>query len=95
MSLQCRLVDIKEVRAKGETVKPGDMWYYGKTLVIKLPCGDDWAPVHPDGAGWDITGEPPIITVRWVDEELIEGVCATCRSRKQRIDGQYSNLRRL
>jgi Zn finger protein HypA/HybF involved in hydrogenase expression len=33
--------------------------------------------------------------VRWVDEELIEGVCATCRSRKQRIDGQYSNLRRL
>jgi hypothetical protein len=62
MSLQCRLVDIKEVRAKGETVKPGDMWYYGKTLVIKLPCGDDWAPVHPDGAGWDITGEPPIIT---------------------------------
>jgi hypothetical protein len=62
MSLQCRLIDIKEVRAKGETVQPGDMWYYGETLVIKLPCGDDWAPVHPDGAGWDITGEPPIIT---------------------------------
>jgi len=62
MSLQCRLVDIHEIRAKGEQVQPGDMWYYGKTLVIKLPCGDDWAPVHPNGAGWDITGEPPNIT---------------------------------
>ena len=27
MTIKCRLVDIKELREKGEKPKPGDMWY--------------------------------------------------------------------
>lgn len=68
MSLQCRLVDLQEIKAKGEELQPGDMWYSStpkageKVLVIKLPCGDAWRPIGPNG--WNITGEPPNITAR-------------------------------
>lgn len=66
MSLRCRLVDLDEIHSKGEILKPGDMWYSPvagsdqKVLIVKLPCGDDFAPIH---LGWDVTGEPPNITV--------------------------------
>jgi len=49
-------------------LKPGDMFYFKDHLIVILPNSGrfdlNWAAEIGDGTGtWDVTGEPPNITV--------------------------------
>lgn len=63
--IKCRLVENKDPLK----LQPGDMFYFLDHLIVILPNGGwfdlNWAAEVGDGAGtWEVTGEPPNITVK-------------------------------
>lgn len=69
MPIKCRLINPKE----GKKLQPGDMYYQEYTnrdephLLVVLPNGANFDLTHSGDKThkihWDVTGEPPEITV--------------------------------
>lgn len=69
--IKCRLTKEKDPLK----LQPGDMFYFKEDLIVVLPNGGHfnlkWAAEVGDGTGtWDVTGEPPNITVHPSIESL-------------------------